>query len=61
MGHGFHPWAGKIPHATGQLGPCALEPTLYNKRSHHNEKPTPHNEEEPPSHHNWRKSQGNQK
>ena len=30
----------KIPHATGKLSPCALEPVLCNKRSHHNEKPT---------------------
>ena len=49
----------KIPHAAEQLSPCAtttepmpqlLKPTrlelvLCNKRSHHNEKPTHHNEE----------------
>ena len=38
-GHGFEPWAGKIPHAAEQLGPWAriteparLEPVLRNKR-----------------------------
>ena len=30
----------KIPHAMGKLSPCALEPVLCNKRSHHSEKPT---------------------
>jgi len=23
-GHGFDPWSGKIPHASGQLCPCAV-------------------------------------
>ena len=49
--HGFDPWSGKIPHATGQLSLKAatteahtpLEPILCNKRSHHNEKPVHHN------------------
>ena len=29
-GHGFDPWSGKIPHATGQRSPCAAaaEPSL---------------------------------
>ena len=29
-GYGFEPWAGKIPHATEQLSPCATttEPVL---------------------------------
>ena len=25
-GHGFDPWSRKIPHATGQLSPCATTP-----------------------------------
>lgn len=29
------------------LKPVHLEPTLYNKRSHQNEKPTHHDEEQP--------------
>ena len=29
------------------LNPTCLEPVLHNKRSHHNEKPTHHNEEQP--------------
>ena len=52
-GYGFHPWSGKIPHAAGQLCPCAtaaeplscshwslhiLEPVLCHKRSHGDEK-----------------------
>ena len=30
-GHRFHPWSGKIPHATGQLSPWAttIEPVLW--------------------------------
>ena len=27
---------------------CALEPMLHNKRSQHNERPVPHNEEQSP-------------
>ena len=52
-GYGFHPWSGKIPHAAGQLCPCAtaaeplscshwslhiLEPVLCHKRRHGDEK-----------------------
>ena len=52
--HGFNPWSGKIPHAAGQLSPCATtikanmlqllkpmhqEPLLCSRRSHCNEKP----------------------
>ena len=62
-GHGFDPWSEKIPHASGQLSPCAttaepvccnswspvaLESLLCNKRSHLNEKPTRCNEDQPP-------------
>ena len=54
-GHGFEPWSGKIPHAAGQLGPCAtttasapLEPVLRNKRGRDSERPT-HRDEEWPS------------
>ena len=50
---GFNPWSGTIPLAVGQLSPCAtniepvrhnswspcaLEPVLHNKSSHHGEK-----------------------
>ena len=52
QGHGFDPWAGKIPHAAEQLNPCTtttepvhLEPVLRNKRGHRNEKPVHSNEE----------------
>ena len=54
-GHGFDPWSGEIPHATGQLNqsttatdPCMPQllklrrprgPMLCNKRNHRNEKP----------------------
>ena len=55
-GHGFNPWSGKIPHATGQLSLCttntesaSLEPVLHNKRSHRNEKPAHHNERAAPA------------
>ena len=47
---GFNPWSRRILHvvATEQLSPCAtactLEPVLYRKRSHRNEKPTHHNQ-----------------
>ena len=42
--HGFDPWAGKIPHAWGQLSPCSTttESVLCNNRSHCNEKPVHH-------------------
>ena len=32
---GFDPWSGQIPHATGQLSPCAAttEPARHHKRS----------------------------
>ena len=46
MGLGFNPWAGKIPHAVEQLGPCgqllslcALEPMPCNKRNHCHDEP----------------------
>ena len=53
----FTPWVGNIPHASGPqllslcsrarepqlLSPCTPEPSLRNKRSHRNEKPTHHN------------------
>ena len=54
-GHGFEPWSGKIPHATGQLGPWAtvteparLEPVLRNKRGRDSERPAHRDEEWPP-------------
>ena len=54
-GHGFEPWAGKIPHAAEQLGPWAtaaeparLEPVLRNKRGRDSERPAHRNEEWPP-------------
>lgn len=38
MGHEFDPWSEEIPHATGQLNPCAtttephmLQPSLHNR------------------------------
>ena len=42
--HGFDPWAGKIPRASGQLtlcvqrnhGACTLEPLLRNQRRRRN-------------------------
>ena len=46
---GFHPWFSKIPHPVEQLSPCSIappEPTESNKRNHHNEKPTYHEEEQ---------------
>ena len=61
-GDSFNPWSRKIPHAIEQISPCttttepmcrtyrsrcALETMLHNKRSHHNEKPTHCNEEQP--------------
>ena len=45
---GFHPWSEKILHASKQLKPSHLEPVLCHKRSHCNQKPTPHSEEQPP-------------
>ena len=52
-GHEFSTWSRKIPHTSGQLSPCAstteapaLEPVLYDKRSHCNEKPV-HWEKDP--------------
>ena len=61
-------WSGKIPHHAEQLSPrgTTTEPTLQgpratttelvlrNKRSHHNEKPTHHNQEQSPTHHKQR-------
>ena len=54
-GHGFEPWSGKIPHAAGQLGPCAttteparLELVLRNKRGRDSERPAHCDEEWPP-------------
>ena len=61
--HGFDPWSGEIPHASGQPSLCAtttkptccnyraraLEPVLCNGRSHQNEKPSDSNEEQPHS------------
>ena len=54
-GHGFEPWSGKIPHATGQLGPWAtitepacLEPVLRNRRGRDSERPAHRDEEWPP-------------
>ena len=35
-------------HVPQLLKPAGLEPTLWNKRSHHNEKPVHRNEEQPP-------------
>ena len=35
------------PHVPQLLGPARLEPVLYNKRNHHNEKSMQHNEEQP--------------
>jgi len=61
-GDSFNPWSRKIPHAIEQISPCttttepmcrnyrsrrALETMLHNKRSHHSEKPTHCNEEQP--------------
>ena len=42
---GFDPWSRKIPHVKEQLNPCAttVEPKLWIKRSHCNEKPERHN------------------
>lgn len=41
----FNSWSRKLPYAMGQLGPWATtieartpEPTLCNKKNHHNEK-----------------------
>ena len=31
--HGFHPWSGELPRASGHLSPCALEPMLCSKRA----------------------------
>ena len=52
--HGFNPWSGEIPHASGQLSLCittaeptSLEPTLPNERSHCSEKPQRRHKEEP--------------
>ena len=54
-GHGFEPWAGKIPHAAERLGPWAttteparLEPVLRNKRRRDSERPAHRDEEWPP-------------
>ena len=53
-GHGFEPWAGKIPHAAERLGPWAtiteparLEPVLRNKRGRDSERPAHRDEEWP--------------
>ena len=52
--HGFNPWSGKIPHAAGQLSPCATATetteasTLEQRsatRSRHNEKTSRRNKE----------------
>ena len=70
-GHRFNPWSGKIPHGPEQLSlwatttepaccnywiPSTLEPVLWNKRSHCNEKLMPHNSRVAPTHCNWRKT-----
>jgi len=62
-GHRFNPWYGKIPHAVGQLNPCAtttepmsLEPVPRNERSHSNEKHKRCNQRVAPSPCNKRKS-----
>ena len=41
----FNPWSGKIPHAPGQLSPCATttESVLHKKENLRNEKPAHHN------------------
>ena len=44
---GFDPSPGTIPHAAEQLSPCTLKPTLCDKRSHSNEKPTCRNQSGP--------------
>ena len=53
-GHSFHPWSGKIPHATTKA--CAPQllsiraarlKSVCLERSFHNEKPTHHNKEQP--------------
>ena len=40
-GHGFYPWSGKIPHASGQLilCPATTEPKGPRARAHQQEKP----------------------
>ena len=60
-------WARKIPQAMEQLNqcttttePCALEPVLYNRRSHHSEKPKHYNKLAS-THHNKRKPTGSNK
>ena len=52
-GHRFDSWSRKIPHAMGQLNPCAtttepvcLPPVLHDKRSRRNEKPVHCSEEQ---------------
>ena len=50
QGHRFETCSRKIPYATGQpqsLALHTLEPVLYHKRSHYNEKPAQVNEEYP--------------
>ena len=57
----------RIPHVTGQLSLCTLEPVLHSKRSHHKKQPAHRNEDEPllaatrESPHAARKTQRSQK
>ena len=61
-GHGFEPWAGRIPHAAEQLGPWAtaaepahLEPVLHNKRGRDSEEARAPRWRAAPTCRNWRK------
>lgn len=56
-GHGFHPWSGRIPRASGQPSRCAttaepasLEPVPRSERSHCSEELVHRNRETPASH-----------